>query len=1031
MGYRIDRNLNRREIKNKKLRNRSLLAAIVFTLSIISNSIMPKTLLVAANQNKRYEVEVVNVGDNVKSEDEVFELYKKAEKDDKGNIDVTLEVKVNKDKLPLIGQESMEDSTEEDQVEPAIEYAKLKKITLNEYIKEGFQIINDTVKIESITGENAVQLKLDELKTNKQLNQNIENQLNLTLNDVTADLIKINYTIALTSTINAVDNTSLIKDDTETEKSELKYYLSNETEKTVKLPEISINIKEVIIELETEEPPTKGNTTAEETITTEEVIESSSLDEENVADEIDNVEQEISSDVENEETFGNNETDYTGITGIYKTLPVEWSRTPEPGNQGSSYINIKNERNYYSSSNNSYIINDKNNINTEFNPGRVIVAPTTMYDGVEMKKGTFDYNTITRILNPTQKNNVWNSNNGNGATWNHYTADNSSKYDSWRLFRGEFTTNDLENKRYYIGILDSQGEPSLIVPINDHMVVLVDGKPIGVNYTTQNQTTIGKKNFSLRFNGEIYNPTFTRAYRKGSGTCSDQNHYNQSTHTDGWHIHLGDIINDNEQGILGDITSYLDSSKSTHTVEILFGDNEGIGGASKLQVFEIDASIDVKKRAYTLSENSNGSTTEVQITNSINKGTDIYYELEMTNESSFAADSVVFQDDLLNIKIDSTGIYKKSSNGEWNKTSESLDGLSITRGNVTKEKLEALTLLKDVPAGVTITIKDTKNLKYETKYRTEESFDVENTVMVTGNFLNGKIPVVKSATSTVNIKETIDTNSITITKSVYEINGNETTSTSIKPDDNVSFKFTITNTNDFTVANLTISDDLSGKYEKPTWTFKKLNSQGNLEDFDENSFTIGPNETIVVIASGWTVPEPYTKLERGAVEIWDYTVTNTVTLSKGSWSKSASVNLEIQPPSLRIKKVVDLSDYTDLVNDRTFTIMVKGNDGTQYNIEAEKDIEYTLNNLKYGVTYTISEIVPMNYSLVSVSGDNVSYSTTTLTGSNNNPLVTVTNKKVNDSFWTSENKVINKFKYNYNKGLEFIESIFNFNSEEE
>lgn len=733
------------------------------------------------------------------------------------------------------------------------------------------------------------------------------------------------------------------------------------------------------------------------------------------------------------------ETSIINNSEVYEDVTVTWSRTPEPDGDNNPYINLAErdkEGNYlykeyykHDIETDTYIVNNPNA--TNFETGRVIVTPSTMYDGKRMEKITFDYDTMKKILNPTQTTNVWNSNNGKEATWGHHRGD-LIYADSWRLFRGEFEIGeaqkgDLENVRFYIGMLDSEGEPSLIVPINDNMIVLVDGKPIGVDYTTQNQETINMKNFGLSINGEVYDHDFVRAYRSTPNPCGNKEHYAASSHTDGWHVHLDETTNNNDQGILGDITSYMNPKLGKHTLEILFGDNSIAGGSSKLEVFQVNADMDVKKSAYLLSENDDGNKTEINGT--IDKGSDIYYRLQMTNTSNFNMDSAEFIDEFLNLKIDSTGIYKKDSDGNWSEKGVSLEGLTITREDETETETEtgqeALDLLKNVSPNKTITIEDTKNLKYETKNRIEEIFNVENTVIVTGNFLEGKIPVVKSATATVNVKEDIIDNSITIDKSVYSINGEVikqdevTDSTSIKPGDDVAFKFEIKNTNNFTIANLNISDVLSGNYKFDNWTFEQLNDEGNLEKFDATSFTIETNKIINVIASGWKVQEPYTKLEDGKIDIWDYTVTNTVTLNKGTTKlDESSVTLQIEPPSLKIKKIIDDGSLIDLSPNRTFTIMVKGDDGTQYNIEAEKDKEYILSNLKYGVTYTVSEIVPMNYKLISINDEESNEYLINLTGPNKDQSVIVKNKKVNDNFWTDESKCTNVY--------EFIEDVLKY-----
>lgn len=1056
MGYRLDKNLNKKDIRNKKFKHRSLLAAIVFTMSIISNSIIPNTLLVTATENSKFDVYIDKVDDNVKSEDNIFELSKKAEKNEDGNINVTLEVKVNKDNIPSKNEEIEVEEVNEEKLNISPE---VNKIDINEKITEEFEINKDSIKIEAIENGEAVELNLEELKNNKLLNEDLEKNLKLTLSKVTSDIIKISYLINTNSNLKAGANIKL------SEEAELKYYLlDNEKEKKVLIPNILVDIKEIQLEQENEEIAT-----VEEPVIIEELVSEITDEEKESTDKAVEEEKETAQDdnnedsVESDSTVDRDEVSFGNTTALIPNdiiisngvalKGVAWSRTPEPKKYENA-IEIKNNNNYLYNNKRYTLVDDIN-----YSENKVIATNRKLRDNNRI---IFEYGTLTTLLNPTETNNVW-----DGKTNNEYYSGYSNKIpgnysttfatwkdyrdgDSYRLFRGEFNIEDISNKSLYVGVTNNGDNPQLIMPINDFMVVMVDGNLTDINFATAkiaNETLGIKKGESISF------PQFTQAYHCTPGYdgpyCSDENHKAASLHTDTWHIHLKEDSASQEGIRLGDITKYLDSSKSEHKIEVLCGDYATGGGISKLDLFLVDnANIEVKKSGFLMNGENE---TDIVSTTQVNEGDTIYYKFMMTNTGNSALDNVEFIDELVGVEINSSGVF--------NLKGEQLDNsLKVQKGivngdgkfessNEVESGTNALKLLTNLQKGETILIKDTINLKHlvveEDFKENQTEGEIENIVIGTGRYFNNQLYV----TDTDKFKTIISKNKVDI-KLSKEVNtvyrkgkeeykkGDNKSVPELLPGDKVTFIFTIKNESTgvdnkkIAISNLNLKDVFSGYYEEysPKLTFEC----DSINNFNATNFTIEANQSITVTTSEWTVPEPYTSNDDGTVTIWDYNITNTVILSKGSWNKSSSVDLKIQPPSLEVKKVIASDSLSDLNNDRTFTIMVKGSDRTQYNIEAEASIDdkekvYTLNNLKYGVTYTISEIVPMNYELVSINGGTDSSNNTdtmkdkiTLTGANNNPLVTITNKKVNDSFWTDESKCTNVYKFIENI-LKYIE----------
>lgn len=789
-----------------------------------------------------------------------------------------------------------------------------------------------------------------------------------------------------------------------------------------------------------------------------------------------------------------------------EVLDVIWSRTKEPTNN-TDYINILDNKEFHS----TVISEGENlsketaeeeifqidNLDDEINEvnidrqsyyttevidgntykvinnypsnsnklGKVLLTPRTIYSGQTGNRILFEYNTLIALLNPKEKSNVWDgaslnryysgyikdSDISNGykvkdfATWKHY-----GNGDSWRLLRGDFTldlsSSEMKNKRVYLGVLGENG-PELIMPLNDFMIVLVDGKPTNINFTTQQVTDSNKDNIKFRFSdNEIYTPTFKRAYHRVAGNmrCNDPSHTSISKHTDTWHAHLNDQAELSGDGYtLGDITSFLDDGKE-HKIEILCGDNTGGGGGTKLDIFLVeDPSIEVGKHGFLLDENNEKNYIREDGTSHVYPGERVYYNFTINNTGKDRLTKVEFNDELIDIKIDSTGIYRgdgtKLSNNSLSITKVSADGSKITsKGN------SALKLLHTLEVGESLIVEDLDNIKYDVTLEDleRENKVIINTVVGSAKYLNNQLTAEASAGFKVYVAE-YGEDIVDINKYVYEVkrNGsviyryNNESSISDKdvpglyPGDEVSFIIKIKNrtiddnrvTNTaLPITNLSINDFLTLPYETPNWIF----SCDEKENFDYSNFDLKANENISILATGWIVPEPYNINEDNSINIWDYNVVNTVQLYKecSDGKKelgTSAAKVKILPTKLYLKKIVVDENDNDISNDtnKSFTINIKGNDGTSFIVEAMPNEKYVINNLKYGVTYNVSEVIPANYELESIEvQDNESNmlsngNTITLASENMESIIVVKNKLVNNKYFYDEDQETNIFTY--------------------
>ncbi len=439
---------------------------------------------------------------------------------------------------------------------------------------------------------------------------------------------------------------------------------------------------------------------------------------------------------------------------------------------------------------------------------------------------------------------------------------------------------------------------------------------------------------------------------------------------------------------------------------------------------EFKPQADVTKTAYIIENNEERDLQDGDI---VYPGQTVYYKFLLKNNGNVDFTNINFKDDLLNLKIDNEGVT-------------TLDGHQINYEDITIKKNEnntqscnGLQELEQLASNGSIEIKSTDFLK---KVITEDDLDnidgtrekhIINTVIAT---VDASVEGIGSKTCTdkdtaeVVVKdldnEYVD---IGIEKTVDSIKrGNDfiynssipgSKQQNIKPNDIVNFKFTIKNNskingNPVALDDLVISDALDiGNVEniKTQWEFK--NEDGSkFNGGRTDGITIGANEEIVIYAQ-W-------KVSYDEANNYEYTlekdVTNTVTIKKNNKEFTSYVMLKIEPVNLIIEKniVDELGNINNSIDeDRYFTIKVKGSDEKEYIVEVQAGKKYILENLRYGaegegVNYTTSEIVPMNYEQVGIENE-----ISTLESSNE--IVTVKNKKINDSYFFDDISVANKF----------------------
>ena len=238
MGYRLNVNW-----KNRKKKQIAIITVVAFILSLFSNTVSINTQLVGASENRKFVIDNITANDKVNSNDDIFELSRSTEKLNDNEIKVSLDIKVNKDNIPV---ESIELDTEEG------DSKAISNIFIAEALTEGFNLINDSVKLEEFKEREEDNVDLTNSLKDKEYEalsmESGENNLSLNLKDVSYKELRLSYVIAINSEIKALENLELFKE------SSFKYIIKEgNEEQEMNSPNALITIREVALEMESKD----------------------------------------------------------------------------------------------------------------------------------------------------------------------------------------------------------------------------------------------------------------------------------------------------------------------------------------------------------------------------------------------------------------------------------------------------------------------------------------------------------------------------------------------------------------------------------------------------------------------------------------------------------------------------------------------------------------------------------------------------------------------------------------------------------
>lgn len=433
---------------------------------------------------------------------------------------------------------------------------------------------------------------------------------------------------------------------------------------------------------------------------------------------------------------------------------------------------------------------------------------------------------------------------------------------------------------------------------------------------------------------------------------------------------------------------------------------------------EFKPKIDIKKTPYVI--DSNSKEVELKKDDMVYPGETVYYKFFIENTGNVDLRKVTIEDQLLNLKIDENGAYKDGKIINDPKLSiKRLEGDKETSNSSDKNALKEMQYLN---AGnldkksQKLEIKSNDLFSYVVTDKDAVNKKVENTAIAKGTHKNSEVNEKANATVTVDVKDvdpdiiklntSIDKYVKTITrgsKEVYNVKNGKDKVPDIIPGDKVVFGFELKNSSTsenpktgkvpIHIDSLSLDDVLSmgDSNQNINWKFFY---EDNNEELNKDDFSLKPSETLSIYSSEWIIPSNLYNPK-------EYNIKNNINLNRKDEKLSEdNIDLYINKPSLKLKKIVNNGNW-----DKTeFTICVKGSDKTAYNMKIKNGETVSIENLKYGVEYTISEVVPMNYKLESISQDKI-----TLNGDTNKSLITITNKKSNDKWFSDKFTISNKF----------------------
>lgn len=590
----------------------------------------------------------------------------------------------------------------------------------------------------------------------------------------------------------------------------------------------------------------------------------------------------------------------------------------------------------------------------------------------------------------------------NFSTWQYMIYDNSTiGPDQMRLFTGEFeaTSKDLEEYDYYITADDG----SNIIGVDDTIMVLVDGIPTGINYTTS--SNYNKSNIQIETRGKNYDVNFeqtknSRIQNRITVTCPLDNEENikhaaLSIFADTLHVHLDEKIDDKVIGCISDEMAEMLKDKpgtTTHKLDIIASDHNLSGGMTKLKVVKVPKpEANLVKEALVDDEVVSSSRDTVAISN-IKEDDTINYRFTYENTSKLTLFDITFEDDLLDAKITSD---KVTIGGKKYEVSDVLVKKYDSTGKI-KEEGDASILKEDLLVNEKIVVTS----DYFTHVPTEEEVElgkVVNTVKTVSKYIDfygeGQLGNEQKVTVTVIKEEGPKEPSVEVIKLALDnegevISDNKKTG-NITLGDAVFYKFNMTNNGEVDLSDVTLKDGRIGLVLSSSGLFintVKVNTKSlRITKYSKNS-------QIVSIYNGDTskdseLKEIMSTLKTGErIEVADTLnirevpkevedITNIV-VGEGKFGTDEEDKVTDDDKVIikvdDMPKVVVILDAPDC-DGEAFEVIIEGSDGSKAIVKLKDTEKITINDLidmKYGVEYTVSQVEKSDYELTGINTGN-------------------------------------------------------------
>lgn len=425
---------------------------------------------------------------------------------------------------------------------------------------------------------------------------------------------------------------------------------------------------------------------------------------------------------------------------------------------------------------------------------------------------------------------------------------------------------------------------------------------------------------------------------------------------------------------------------------------------------EFNPDIIIDKIPYVLTEKQE----EIKLLPSdvVYPGETVYYKFRIQNTGNVDLVNIQLSDPKIGLEVTSKGVYV---NGQFlEETSYQIK--EFINGEEILGNLNSLSELPAVFNGESQIIEiSSLNFKYLVTEDDVPNKVITNKATVSATYKGSAISKHSMAEVHVDVKD-VDSPSTpelvqlaaNIEKSIYQITRQDeliydkthAELPDIRPGDQLIFAFEIQNQSQSKKQNggvvpiginhLNLCDVLSVNHQDniDNWSFYFDNE----ELFNATDFSLGPNEKVILYTT-WIVP----------VEGLSESIHNKVTLNRLDQKLDESeVSLKVEQPQLTLtKKVINDANSKD-----KFTIQVIGSDGSQYSARLTADESVTISSIRYGVTYTIKEAVPMNYELNRIEGGNEA-GEIHIDGKSSNYVVTIYNEKINDRWFQTKTTIQN------------------------